>query len=366
MVLEGSGDAGATRTLCLSGRLTLGQLGDLPRQLAALPRPIHHVDLRGVNHIDTVGSWIVHGLIKDDNATLIGASPEARRLIAAVAGADHPIQVRPHVPNAFLRTLEETGEGIAEAFRTLIGLLGFMGGTMLAVGRIIRKPSRLRGNAVVQQFRLVGINALGLIALICLMIGLVIAQQGAVQLQEFGMDVFTVNLVARSSVRELGVLLTSIMIAGRSGSAFAAQLGTMKLTEEIDAMRVIGVSPFEALVVPRMLASIVMLSFLALFGGLMALVGGMLFCWVGLEIPPATYVQRIREVLPMTDVYICLIKAPVFASVIAIAGCYNGMQVKSNAEEVGIRTTAAVVQAIFLVLVLNAFFAVFFTAIGWS
>jgi phospholipid/cholesterol/gamma-HCH transport system permease protein len=359
-------ETGPRRTLRLSGRMTLGQLGDLPKMLAAMPRPIAAIDLSGINHIDTVGSWIIHDLMKQDGAALVGASTKAIRLIEAVAEADHPINVRPHIPSPFLRTMEEIGEAVAEALRTLVGLLGFAGGTVLAIGRILRSPSKLRVNAIVQQFRYVGVDALGLIALMSIMIGLVIAQQGATQLQEFGMDVFTVNLVARSSVRELGVLLTSIMIAGRSGSAFAAQIGTMKLTEEIDAMRIIGVSPFEALVIPRMLATVIMLTVLSLFSGLMALVGGMLFCWVGLEIPPATYVQRVRDVLPMTDIYICLIKAPVFASVIAIAGCYNGMQVQANAEEVGLRTTSAVVQAIFLVLGLNAFFAVFFTSIGWG
>ncbi len=366
MVLDNMGGTGGARVLRLSGRLTLGQLGDLPKQLQQIPRPVQHIDLSGVDHIDTVGSWIVHSVMKADDAQLIGASSEALRLIAAVAEADHPIQIRPHVPNAFLRILEEVGEGISEAFRTLVGLLGFMGGTILAVGRIIASPSKLRGNAVVQQFRLVGINALGLIAMMSLMIGVVIAQQGAVQLQQFGMDVFTVNLVARSSVRELGILLTSIMIAGRSGSAFAAQIGTMKLTEEVDAMRIIGVSPFEALVVPRMLATVIMLTFLGFFSGLMALIGGMIFCWVGLEIPPATYVQRVRDVLPMTDLLICLIKGPVYGMLIAVSGCYQGMQVNANAEEVGLRTTAAVVQAIFLVMAFDAFFAIFFTSIGWT
>ncbi len=363
---DAAGEPRQGGTVELSGRLTLGQLGDLQDQLAALPRPIATIDMSRIERLDTVGAWVLHRFTAESGARIEGASSHAMRLIEAVAEAGGPVQIRPHIANPFARILGEIGEAVVDIMRTMLGLLGFAGGTLLALMRIIRHPSKLRINAVVQQFRYVGVDALGLIALMSIMIGLVIAQQGAVQLQEFGMDVFTVNLVARSSVRELGVLLTSIMIAGRSGSAFAAQIGTMKLTEEVDAMRIIGVSPFEALVIPRMVATIIMLSFLALFSGLMALVGGMLFCWMGLDIPPSTYVQRVREVLPMTDVYICLIKAPVFAAVIAIAGCYNGMQVKANAEEVGLRTTAAVVQAIFLVLALNAFFAIFFTSIGWG
>ena len=177
---------------------------------------------------------------------------------------------------------------------------------------------------------------------------------------------FTINLVGRITLRELGVLMTAIMVAGRSGSAFAAQLGTMKLTEEIDAMRTIGVSPMEALVVPRTISAIVLMPLLGFYSSLIAIIGGGLLCWVSLHIPPVTFIQRIREVVPITDLYVGLVKAPVFGAIIAIAGCFQGMLVESDAEQVGLRTTSAVVQAIFLVIVLDAFFAVFFTWIGWN
>jgi phospholipid/cholesterol/gamma-HCH transport system permease protein len=197
------------------------------------------------------------------------------------------------------------------------------------------------------------------------LIGIVIAQQGAVQLEQFGAEVLTVNLIGRITTRELGVLMTAIMVAGRSGSAFAAQIGTMKLTEEIDAMRTIGVSPIEALVLPRMLAAIIMMPLLGFYATLISIIGGGIFCWVSLEIPPITFVQRLQEVIPITDLWVGLLKAPVFGAIIAMTGCFQGMQVSGNAEEVGLKTTAAVVQAIFLVIVLDAFFAVFFTQIGW-
>jgi phospholipid/cholesterol/gamma-HCH transport system permease protein len=197
------------------------------------------------------------------------------------------------------------------------------------------------------------------------LIGIVIAQQGAVQLRQFGAEVYTINLVGRLSMRELGVLMTAIMVAGRSGSSFAAQIGTMKLTEEIDAMRTIGVSPMEALVVPRVLAAVVMMPLLGFYSALIAMMGGCLLCWIALGIPPVTYIQRIREVVPISDVYVGMIKAPVFGAIIAIAGCFQGMLVESDAEQVGLRTTAAVVQGIFLVIVLDAFFAVFFSSVGW-
>ena len=198
------------------------------------------------------------------------------------------------------------------------------------------------------------------------LIGMVIAQQGAVQLRQFGAEVFTINLVGRLTLREMGVLMTAIMVAGRSGSAFAAQIGTMKLTEEIDALRTIGVSPMEALVLPRVIAAVVLMPLLGFYASVIALIGGALLSWVTLDIPPVTFIQRIREVVPITDLFIGLIKAPVFGLIIAVAGCFQGMQVESDAEQVGNRTTAAVVQAIFLVIVLDAFFAVFFTWVGWN
>jgi phospholipid/cholesterol/gamma-HCH transport system permease protein len=218
---------------------------------------------------------------------------------------------------------------------------------------------------VVHRFELVGVKALGIIGLMSFLIGIVIAQQGAVQLEQFGAEVLTVNLIGRITTRELGVLMTAIMVAGRSGSAFAAQIGTMKLTEEIDAMRTIGVSPIEALVLPRMLAAIIMMPLLGFYATLISIIGGGIFCWVSLEIPPITFVQRLQEVIPITDLWVGLLKAPVFGAIIAMTGCFQGMQVSGNAEEVGLKTTAAVVQAIFLVIVLDAFFAVFFTQIGW-
>jgi phospholipid/cholesterol/gamma-HCH transport system permease protein len=159
--------------------------------------------------------------------------------------------------------------------------------------------------------------------------------------------------------------MTAIMVAGRSGSAFAAQLGSMKLNEEVDAMRTIGVSPMEALVFPRVLATVLMMPLLGFYSAVIAIIGGGLFCWMSLDIPPLTFVQRTREIIPLTDVYQTLIKAPVFGMIIAMSGCYQGLQVEGNAEEVGLRTTTAVVQGIFLVIVLDAFFAVFFTEIGW-
>src|SRR3546814_308490 len=217
-----------------------------------------------------------------------------------------------------------------------------------------------------RQFETVGVNALGIIGLMSFLIGIVIAQQGAVQLRQFGAEVFAINLIGRLTLRELGVLMTAIMVVGRSGSAFAAQIGSMRLGEEIDAMRTIGVSPMEALVLPRMLAATILMPVLGFYSSLIAIFGGGIFCWLSLDIPPTTFIQRIREVVPITDLWVGLIKAPVFGALIAVTGCYQGMQEIGRAEAVGLRTTAAVVQGIFLVIVLDAFFAIFSSENGWS
>ena len=356
-------------TLRLTGRYTLARIGGVYDRLmadVAAHGNIAKIDLSAIERIDTVGAWLVGRLVQASGAEIVGASPEATTLIAAVGEADQPVSIRPDRVSPFVRVISEIGSSVRSSLGELAGLLALFGGMILSSLSLIRHPGRIRWTAVVMRFESVGIHALGIVGLMCFLIGIVIAQQGATQLRQFGMEIFTINLVGRASIRELGLLMTAIMVAGRSGSAFAAQIGTMKLTEEVDAMRTIGVSPMEALVLPRVMATTLMMPLLGFYASIMAVIGGGLFCWVGLDIPPLTYIQRLREIIPMTDLWAMLIKAPVFGMIIAVTGCYHGLQVKSNAEEVGLRTTAAVVQGIFLVIVLDAFFAVFFTAIGWE
>jgi phospholipid/cholesterol/gamma-HCH transport system permease protein len=356
---------GKNRRLSFSGGLTLARMGDLPKRLSAVEGAVNQIDLSEVDRVDTVGAWMIYRLGKDQNAIICGASDDTRHLIAQVAKADEPVKMRPEPLNPFVRVLNEVGDATTQAGRTLYGLLGFFGAILIAIAGMMLHPSRFRFHSIVHRFELVGVKALGIVGLMSFLIGIVIAQQGAVQLSQFGAESLTVNLIGRITTRELGVLMTAIMVAGRSGSAFAAQIGTMKLNEEIDAMRTIGVSPIDALVLPRLLAAILMMPLLAFYAMIVTMLGGGVFCWLSLDIPPITYVQLLREVIPMTDLAVGLTKAPVFGAIIAITGCFQGMLVENNAEEVGLKTTAAVVQAIFLVIVLDAFFAVFFTWIGW-
>jgi phospholipid/cholesterol/gamma-HCH transport system permease protein len=351
--------------LRLGGTLAIAHIGDLDERLRAAQGPVAQIDISQIDHIDTVGAWLIYRTARDQGASIVGADSDAQRLIAAVSGADDQPVEKPKLSPA-AKVLHEVGEAVIDIVRTFFDFVGFIGQCTKAAFSLLLHPRKLRFHSVVQHFDMVGVRALGIVGLMSFLIGIVIAQQGAVQLRQFGAEIWTVNLIGRLTLRELGVLMTAIMVAGRSGSAFAAQIGTMKITEEVDAMRTIGVVPTEALVIPRVLATVIMMPLLGIYASLVAIAGGGLFCWITLEMPPATFVERIREVTPLTDFYVGMVKAPVFGAIIALAGCFQGMRVEGNSEEVGRKTTSAVVQAIFLVIVLDAFFAVFFTEIGWD
>jgi phospholipid/cholesterol/gamma-HCH transport system permease protein len=352
--------------VALSGNLSLSSLGQLPQHLDGIAGPVKRIDLSAVNHIDTIGAWVVHRFAREHQAEIEGASEDARRLLDVVSRNDAPCAPAKPAEQPLMRVLSQIGEATILTGRTLLGLVDFLGAVIIGFGHVLRHPGSLRLNAVIQRLEVVGVAALGIIGLMSFLIGIVIAQQGSVQLEQFGMEVLTVNLVGRLTFRELGVLMTAIMVAGRSGSAFAAQIGTMMLNEEVDAMRTIGVSPMDALVMPRIMATVIMMPLLGFYASLASIVGGGFFCAVALDIPPVTFVQRLREVVPITDLWIGIIKAPVFGLIIGMAGCFQGLQVRGDAEQVGLRTTSAVVQAIFLVIVIDAVFAVFFTWIGWK
>ncbi|WP_120716279.1 MlaE family ABC transporter permease [Tsuneonella amylolytica] len=360
------GGEGGNRRLVLSGNYLVSTLGPVDQDLRAIDEPVSEIDIGGIDEIDTLGAWIVLGLARNTGGAVVGASERAQRLMDSLKNAESGGTVTPERPPAYVRVLSAAGERVGGMRRGTVNGVSFLGGFISAAVSIIRHPRRFRTKAFVHQVELVAVQALAIVGLMSFLIGIVIAQQGAVQLQQFGAETLTVNLVGRITLRELGVLMTAIMVAGRSGSAFAAQLGTMKLTEEIDAMRTIGISPMEALVLPRVLAVTLMMILLGFYASVMAIIGGAVIGDLMLGIPFTSFLSRIKEVVPIYDLYVGLVKAPVFGLIVGMTGCYQGLQVSGNSEEVGLRTTKAVVVAIFTVIVLDAFFAVFFTQVGWA
>lgn len=359
-------DDSGTARLILTGPYLVSTIGAIDQDLQAIEGDLASIDLTQVSEIDTVGAWVACQLAARHGGEITGASKRAARLLAAVETAHSKADITPPRLPLWEVLPAFTGDLVSKGGQGVANVIGFLGQVLLACGSLMVHPRRFRGKALVRQMELVGVSALPIIGLMSFLIGIVIAQQGAVQLEQFGAEALTVNLVGRITLRELGVLMTAIMVAGRSGSAFAAQIGTMKLTEEVDAMRTIGISPVEALVIPRILAAIFMMPLLGFYSSVVAIVGGAVVGDLLLGIPFWTFLTRIEEVVPTYDLWVGLIKALPFGLIIALAGCYHGMQVRGNSEEVGLRTTMAVVSAIFAVIVLDAFFAVFFTEIGWG
>ena len=361
------------RRIGVRGDLTMATIGEIVGPLRAIEPAGASLalDLGGVEHIDTAGAWIVHRMVADWTAAGVpahveNASADAERLIATVASNDQPIALRLPRGNVIIDRLSRIGATIVATADNIGAFLAFLGQTLIVLAQTLVGRRTLRWNAFIHQCEAIGVSALGIVGLLLFLVGMVVAQQGAVQLRQFGAEVFVVNLVGRSVARELGVLLTAIMVAGRSASAFAAQIGSMKLNQEIDAMETIGLSPIEVLVIPRVTAMALMLTLLGFYGIVMAVLGGGLFAWVSLDIPPSSFFRRIQEVTPVSDLVIGVVKAPVFGLMIAMMGCFQGLQVSGNAESVGERTTRAVVESIFAVIVLDAFFAVFFSALGYN
>ncbi|HHX89544.1 MAG TPA: ABC transporter permease, partial [Paracoccus sp.] len=271
-------------------------------------------------------------------------------------------------PSPRRRTLADHFEGLGRAVtgaaRYLLELTAYLGLFIIGLGRGLVQPRRLRFTSLVHHCHEVGLKAVPIVSVMAFLIGVVLAFQGSAQLRQFGAEVFVVDLIAVSILRELGILLTAIIVAGRTASAFTAAIGSMKMREEIDAMRTLGIDPAEALIVPRVLALLLMLPILGLIANVAGLVGGAVMSWVELGISPAMFRTRLAEGIAVSHLLVGMIKAPVFALIIGIIGCHAGMQVKSNAESLGRMTSSAVVAAIFAVIVADALFSVFFAQVG--
>ncbi len=346
--------------------------GGLERRLRNVHPPATRnvtFDITAVERLDTAGAWLLHRVIKSFGEAGIvieyaGVRPEHKVMLEQVAAADRPAEVPPKPSGSLVEILARLGAGTLEAVEEMRQVVGFFGRVMVVLAGTLVRPHRLRFTALVSHMEHVGFNALPIVGLLSFLIGVVLAYQGAVVLQRFGAEIFVVNLIAISVLREIGILLTAIVVAGRSGSAFAAAIGSMMVHEEVDAMRTLGLDPMEVLVLPRLLALAITMPLLAFFADMMGLLGGGIMCWAVLDIAPTVYLERLGDAVGIWSFWTGMIKAPVFGIIIAVVGCLEGFRVSGSAESVGRQTTRAVVTSLFLVIVADAMFSIFFAKVG--
>ncbi len=356
----------------LSGRWTADQApavealaAELSRRAAEAGRVL--IDVSGIDRLDTLGAWVLDRTRHEfgqggKSADFLGASAEHRILLDEVAYRGFQPQA-PVRRSKFVDLLVEIGETVVGAGRDFLSGVSFMGELVAALLRVSVRPSRFRGTSVIHHLEQIAFRGVPIIVLISFLVGCIVAQQGLFQLQRFGAGPFVVNLVGILVLRELAVLLTSIMVAGRSGSAFTAEIGSMRMREEIDALRVMGLDPMEVLIVPRVLALLIGLPLLTFLSAMAALFGGGLTAWVYGDVSPDVFLSRLQSSVTLATFLAGLIKAPFMALVIGVIASIEGLRVEGSAESLGRHVTASVVKAIFMVIVLDGIFAMFFAAI---
>jgi phospholipid/cholesterol/gamma-HCH transport system permease protein len=327
------------------------------------------LDLRGIAEIDTFGACLLERLVRrwrkqGKEASVTGLADRFRGLVAQVDRLGVEISKPVEEENAHLATLEGIGRGIFDSGRYVVTFLTMLGAVGDALLRVIADPRRLRFTSLVNQLDRVGLQAVPIVLLITFLIGGIIAQQGIFHFRKFGAESYAVDLVGILVLREIGVLIVAIMVAGRSGSSYTAELGSMKMREEIDALRTMGLDPAEVLILPRVIALVCALPILTFLGSLSALYGGGVVAWLYGGMSPAIFIARLKDAISVTHFEVGMIKAPFMALVIGIVACAEGLKVKGSAESLGLQTTSSVVKSIFLVIVLDGFFAIFFASIG--
>lgn len=348
-------------TLRLHGRWTLRHAGSIAKALAAAPDSVAAIDASACERLDTLG--VLQLLRFADRRGLAYSTLRFRAdqqpLVDAIENVhdDRPQRKRELGVRA---ALERLGRSVVKNSREVAALIGFFGEVLVKLLRLVRQPRRLRLTATVHHMEQVGLDAVPLVALLSFMVGAVIAFLGAMVLADFGATIFVVELVNAAFLREFGVLLTAILLAGRTASAFTAQIGMMVNREEVDAIRVLGLDPIDLLVIPRVLALLAMLPLLTFIAMLAGMLGGMAVGAINLDIPVAAYLARAHEMIEVRHFVVGMVKAPVFAVVIGLIGCLEGLQVQGTAQSLGERTTSSVVQAISMVIIVDAFAALWF------
>jgi phospholipid/cholesterol/gamma-HCH transport system permease protein len=359
----------------LGGEWVTDEAAVLDQKLRALDiEGIKEADLEGagINRLDSAGAWLLlrtKHLLEDNGIRVRSFTfpPGYAPLLQTLQRDERLPPALPPRDRTFTDVLEAIGRETLHALHQGYHMLGFLGRVAVETTEAFLRPDReLPWPAFINQIEETGVTALPILGLLSFLLGVVLAYQGADQLRRFGAEIFTVNLVGISMLREVGSLMTAVIVAGRSGSAFTAQIGTMKLNQEIDAMETIGLNTVEILVLPRLLGLIVAMPFLTFYANIMGLIGGGVMCYFDLGITIPAYMRQLHDALALSPwtFWLGLIKAPVFAFLIAIVGCFEGLRVEGNAGSVGRLTTRSVVESIFLVIVFDAAFSIIFSVIG--
>lgn len=365
-------DQATPGTLLLAGAWTGREIGDISTQLDAVNgagQPDLLLDGAGIEGLDTAGAWLLQKFLIRLRAE--GASVELRslpaefaNLFAAVGLHLGHLSTAPPPPLAAPDSMvASVGRRTAAAFEQSLAMLAFVGEYSMAFASSLAHPARFRWRPVLYNIRSAGFDALPIVGLLSFLLGIVVAYQGADQLRQYGANIFVADLVGLSMLREFAPLMTAIIIAGRSGSAYAAQIGTMAVTEEIDAMRTIGIAPLELLVLPKIIALIIALPLLTVFADVLGVFGGMIMAKAQLGVGYSEFFERFVKAVSVTAYLIGICKAPVFALIIVTVGCFQGFRTQGGADSVGRQTTRSVVQATFLVIVADALFSVAFSAL---
>ena len=359
-----------TITISGGGFWTIDHLAELQ---ASVDRIKHgdstgaEIDLSEIERMDTAGAYLtlqIMGRFGDSSSYHLVSNTLVDAMLDTVARYQPSSNKVEHRPNTLVRKIEKIGAATIDMFAFTARFVAFVWEITRLLGAALLYPLRFRFGQTINQIELSGLNAIPIISLISFLIGIVIAYQGALQLGKLGADIYTIDLLAVTILREMGILLAAIVIAGRSGSTFAAEIGSMKLNEELDAMQTIGMDPMEVLVLPRVIGLVISLPILTLIANGFGIFGGGLIVWLVMDIGPTLFLHKLINSLAPWTFWVGLIKAPVFAAIIAAIGCYEGMQVAGSAESLGRHTTRAVVESIFLIIVFDALFSIFFGVIG--
>ena len=356
----------------LGGAWTIGASARLDKQLRGLDAsgqgPLT-IDASGLEKLDSSGAWLLlrtRRALEEGGRKVSGPDlPDSYRPLLENLEKTRPVPaVKPPRPKTLVRRLYLIGKGTMDALGQAYSILGYLGRVTIETGDAIARPRHnLRIAAIFHQVEETGINALPIVGLLSFLIGVVLAYQGVDQLRQFGAEIFTINILGVGLLREIAGLMTAIIVAGRSGSAFTAQIGTMRVNQEIDAMRTMGLNTIDTLVLPRVIGLVIAMPLLTFYAMVMGLIGGAVMCYVDLNITFPVFLRQLDQAVAINTMLVGLIKAPVFALVIALVGCYEGFQVQRNAASVGALTTRSVVESIFLVIVLDAAFSVLFSVL---